>query len=553
MSDSREVLVLLASGEELHLVQARLVRDTVELLEAHTFLSGKKDEDSSALRDETILDALAECVTRRGWGGRDVVCLISGSSVACHYYDMPPLKGETLRQAALLKLDQQLHFDIGEAIVAVDELEERGGNNVSQVRVCVTAVHEGLPKAVIEAAARVDLDVKAISAAPAAIAALASHRSRSMRGLNAFLHVDERISTLVVLNGSSPCVTSELPIGMTDLTKALMRPVIAGEDIIQLDETQATRLRNEIGIPLPGQEIGPLGVTGDRLLPLLEPALQQFAKHLVQWLTFASTSVGSEVVKSLRLVGPGAAIGGFAETLASRLSVGVKAENWLKGLATLSQNAGGLSPDTFTAVIGAIRHRQSLPDLIPPQVHKLRKMRRIRRSVVLGAALATVVVTVIGVFFHRLGAPLGPCIMTRRAQLEEVQGLLDMNVRWISDRGAIDELQEQFDGFVRENPLWLGVFKEISVLLPHEVQVTEFKVRSDEEGMRLLVSGVVYIGERSRSFDGAVEQTLLLLQKSPFFRRVQLLAANREAKREHPHAAGTLTVELDLVYPHQRT
>ena len=97
------------------------------------------------------------------------------------------------------------------------------------------------------------------------------------------------------------------------------------------------------------------------------------------------------------------------------------------------------------------------------------------------------------------------------------------------------------------------MFKEISVLLPHEVQVTEFKVRSDEEGMRLLVSGVVYIGERSRSFDEAVEQTLLLLQKSPFFRRVQLLAANREAKREHPHAAGTLTVELDLVYPHQRT
>ncbi|MBN2562437.1 MAG: hypothetical protein JXQ75_16045 [Phycisphaerae bacterium] len=550
MSSSRETLILQVSGETLRLVQARLVRDTVELSRACSFLSGSVAEDGSALRDETTLDSLAEHVTRNGWVGADLVCVLGGSSVACQYYDMPPMKGDALRRAVRLKLGQQLHFDVADAVVAIDSPGPREYQPGRQIRVGVTAVHKEHARAAVDAAARLGLNVKAITAMPAAITAVARDTIGDAQGLHGILHVDEHISTLVVFDGSSPCVTSELPIGVSNLAKSLMRPIIAGEDIIQLDEEQAATLWNEVGIPAADQEIKSLGITGDRLLPLLEPALQQFAKHLVQWLTFASTSNGGGRISVLRIVGPGAAVQRLAKTLTGRLPTEVQAEHWLKGTAMLTGSSEALSLDAFSAAVGAVKHWHALPDLIPPEVHRDRRIRRIRRSISVSAGLVAAAIAAFAILFDQMGVPLSPSISTHQEQLAGVQRIVGANTQWESTQKAVTRLRGAFDEFTRPNPSWIGIFKELSILLPREVQATELVVHSDKNGMRLSLGAAVYTGEHGLSFDKAVEQALLMLQRSSFFERVELLAANREASPEHPNAAGTLTIKLDLVYPH---
>ncbi|MFQ5424437.1 MAG: hypothetical protein ACE5F9_10710, partial [Phycisphaerae bacterium] len=83
MSKGRGLLVLHAEGNELRLVHTRLDRFTVELSEPCTFRSATPEPETTALSDETALDELAGFVSKQGWFGHDLVCLVGGSSVAC--------------------------------------------------------------------------------------------------------------------------------------------------------------------------------------------------------------------------------------------------------------------------------------------------------------------------------------------------------------------------------------------------------------------------------------------------------------------------------------
>ncbi len=117
MSKNREILVLEAGGDELRVSHVRVAGPAVEIDACASFLSADRSEDKSAIQDQNLLDELSKYVTERGWTGNDVVWLLGGNSVSCQYFDMPPLKGAALRQAVNLKLGQQLHFEISEAVV----------------------------------------------------------------------------------------------------------------------------------------------------------------------------------------------------------------------------------------------------------------------------------------------------------------------------------------------------------------------------------------------------------------------------------------------------
>jgi Tfp pilus assembly PilM family ATPase len=549
MSSTREILVLHASADELHLTQARLGRDQVHLSDASSFLCSSKGQDASGLRDETTLDALAEFVRQRDWVGQDLVCVIGGSSVACQHYDMPPLKGDALRKAVLLKLGEQLHYDLANAVVAFQTPTPQRPKATEQIRVTAAAVHQDLANAAINAAARAGLNVIAVCPAPAVLAAVAQDNTEEESGLQAFLHVDERLSTLVVLDGVVPFVTSELPVGLGDLSQALMRPIISGDEVIQLDEDRAIALRNEVGIPAPDQKIDSLGAGGDLLLPLLEPVLQQFTKQITQWLTFAGTAARGGNIQTVRLVGPGASIPGLTQALDRRLAVEVRDEHWLEELAVLGESAEGRTLDSFAVTVGAVRHWQTLPDLIPPEFHRQRRMHRIRNSVSICGSVAALAIVTFALLFDYVGDHLFQSMNSHRGRLSDVQSIVATSEKCVRQQETVDLLQERLDRFSRFNPSWVGVFKELAVLLPREVQAREFRAESSSRGIRLIVSGAVHSRESSRSFDEAVEQTLLLLQRSSFFERVRLLTANRRTPDHSSDAAGTLTVELDLAYP----
>ncbi|MFH1418234.1 MAG: hypothetical protein ABII12_08125 [Planctomycetota bacterium] len=546
-----EQLILQVTDSELRLVLAAVDQRVVTLSDGCTFCAAGKGRSSHPLEDVTLLDAFVDFVAQRGWTGRDLICLAGGEQAAAHYYKMPPVKGAALHQAALLKLGQQLHFDVAEAVVAVDSVTRCNGkeDGDSQILVNVAAIQRGRAWKTVDLAARAKLNLVAISTAPSALAALATNVIEADKGLDACLYLDERASTLIVLNGGNPWVSTELPISLADITTALMRPIIVGDDVVQLEEVDAATLRSEAGIPEPDRRIESLNITGDRLLPLLEPVLQRYTQQLTQWMTFAATSAESGKIERLRIVGPGAAVPRIAETLASRLSRKVEAFDWLSGVAEAASPDLACSVQSYATAVGAARHRETLPDLIPPELRKQRRNRRIRRSIAWCGPFVAAAILGLAVMFGDVGARLLPGLSSRKSQLSNGQRIVDANQKWTAEQQAIAKLQQQFDEFSNATPHWVGLFKELSMLMPEELQVIDCAGKATEGGLIVTVEAAVVPGPDGQDFDQAVENTLLRLDESSFISRVQLLEANRKPNQKLAGATGTLSVELSLAYP----
>ncbi|HKQ49346.1 MAG TPA: hypothetical protein VJZ71_14845 [Phycisphaerae bacterium] len=552
MSTSREILVLQVFADELRLVPATILPDLVEIGTPCSFKSNQKNADQTALSDQLTVDALAAHVREQQWEGRELVCVVSGSLTACQYFDLPQMAKAAMRQAVMLKLGQQLHFPIAEAIVAMRTVGYSVEGDTKNLRIQSTAVHRDLAMAATRAAEMCGLRLAAVCAGPDVLASCTERLRRGDPAIQAVLHIDERIGTLVIHGSHSVSVATELPVAAGDLTSALMRPIISGEEVIQLDEARALRLRAEIGIPGADETIASLNVTGDRLLPLLEPPLQKIVKQLTQWITFSTTCAGSGAVQSIRLVGPGASIKGLAEAIAARISIPVQREQGARAFIALSDGGTTDEPDSFAISAVAALDWAGLPNAIPPEILRERTVHRVRRSMAICGPAVAAAILVMAFLFSRVDRNMQTRVAAQQTALADMQKLVGDRQKWTALQASEQTLQRGIDEFAMATPHWVGIFKELSLLLPREVQATEYVARSEGEGLALTVHAKVYVGSGGRSFDEVATQTLLMLQRSSFFERVEMMSANQSHRSEDPQAIGTISVRLDLAYPQEK-
>ncbi len=552
MSDTREILILESGADQIRLSLVQHCVDAVKVLDVCSFISQERRDDRNALQDQNLVDQLSVAISQRDWVGKDVVCLISGGTVACQNFDMPALPDPALRQAVLLKLGQQLHFPVAQAIVDIRPMSSATAAAQNQVRVAVTAVQADVSQAAIDAATRLGLKLVAISASGSALTLLAASAIKREKGLHGVLHFGERVSVLVVLNGATPSVTSELAFGLDDFTKALMRPIISGDEVIQLDAEKANRLRDTVGIPDANEMIEMIGVEGSRLYPLIEPTLQKFAQQLTQWMTFAGTTENGARVAGMTVVGPGAGMRGFSAALSKRLNIEAVTSDWLNGRVTLTGSAAEAPVDSFAVAAAAAIHRAALPDLIPPEIRKSWKMQRIRRSTAMISPIVAAVIIGFTFLFNQIQGFTRTSHASQEA-LSELQTLADINARWLAEQGAVKRMETSFSEFAAATPAWVGLFKELSQVLPSEMRATKFSSRLHQDGMSLRIDANIYTPPTGRDFDEVIEHTLRSLERSPFFTRVQLLNSMRHPSDSSNLETGVMSVELQLAYEKPKT
>lgn len=547
MSNARGTIYIQTVGDEIRICRLISGKTAPEIRDAFVIRATKQGEDVAAFTDDTVAVALAETVRERRWTELDAICLLGGSTVACQYYEMPPLKGTALRQAVEIKLSQHIHFAAADAVIAVEKPLPTGTGETDQIHVAASAVVRSHAKAAVDAIGNAGLNLVAMSATPVAMTRLAADVTGESKGFSCFLYMDERFSTLIVLRDGRPTVATDIAFGAADLTTAIMRPIIAGDEVIQLNVAQALAIRTNTGIPAANLRIESLNVSGDRLLPLLEPVLQKLAKQLTQWLTFAGAKTGQDTTQ-LRLVGPCSEIPGLAETLTERLTVKTTREDWLIDRVQPTPAAEASAVAGLAAVVGASLHLKDLPSLLPPETRNVIRIERMRRTLTMACPIFAAVIAIFGTLFSHVNAQLQPRLAEQEGRMRQMQAELAASAKIDAMRAAADDLEKRLGRFGRYSPLWVGVFKEISVLLPAELQVTQFAAHWVDGEPRLTLTGDVHRSVQSPGFDKIVEQTLLLLDHSPFCSRVRLVNANRGASRKAAGLAGTLAVEITLAH-----
>ncbi len=550
MSTSRGTIYIQTVGDEIRICRLINGKTAPEIRDAFVIRATKQGEDVTAFADETVAEALTEAVRERRWTDLDAICLLGGSTVACQYYEMPPLKGTALRQAVEIKLSQQIHFAAADAVIAVEKPLPLGDEQTDQIHVAASAVVRAHAKAAVETIGNAGLNLVAMSATPVAMTRLAADATGTQTGFSCYLYIDERFSTLIVLRNGRPTVAADIAFGGADLTTAIMRPIIAGDEVIQLNVAQALAIRTNTGIPAANLRIESINVSGDRLLPLLEPVLQKLAKQLTQWLTFAGAKMSGDSTQ-LQLVGPCAEIPGLAETLTERLTIKTTREDWLADRVQPTPAAEASAIAGLAAVVGASMHLDNLPSLLPPETRNSIRIERIRRTLTMACPIFAAVITIFGTLFSHVNAQLQPRLAEQEGRMAQMQAQLASSAKIDALKAAADDMEKRLKRFERYSPLWVGVFKEISTLLPSELQVTHFALHWVDGEPRLTLTGDVHRSTHSPGFDKIVEQTLLLLDHSPFCSRVRLVSANRGVSRKAAGLAGTLAVEITLAHPRE--
>ncbi|MCA9257243.1 MAG: hypothetical protein KDA33_16470, partial [Phycisphaerales bacterium] len=479
---------------------------------------------------------------RSDWRNAELIVLVGGAEVACHFLAMPALSGKELTEAVRLKLSQQMHFPLSEAVVDIHRMTPPDSRDQAIVR--ASAIRKNVSMAAVAFAQQTRLWLAGVTSSVVALSRLATaERADDSEGVSAVLQIDHVFSTLVILGPAGPFLATELPVGIDDFTKALMRPIIAGDDVYQLEESQAIELRDRVGVPAHDADLGIHNLRGKNLLPLLEPALQRFAQQLTQWLTFAATTEGGGKVSTIHVVGAGAKLPGLSNSLGSRLKIDVESPAW----ASQSSGASGVDVDSIAAACAAAKFMPELPNLLPEEEFKRRRVARFRSSTTKAGPIVAAATLGIAFLFNQIGGRLSQAVGQVESEMIRVQSMVDENTQLQQQRSAINAIKARFDTFSGQTPNWLGLFKELSYILPKEIRVTRMTTRNDDNGIRIVIDADVARSGAGQSYDEIVERTLTALERSPFAAAVHLLNSSR-SDEERGNYDGMLSVEVSLAY-----
>ena len=131
--------------------------------------------------------------------------------------------------------------------------------------------------------------------------------------------------------------------------------------------------------------------------------------------------------------------------------------------------------------------------------------------------------------------------------------VVQSNVKQCGESSRVDQAVMHIEGrlraFVDESPDWLAVLKEQTQVLPREFRATEYSGEWNVREASLTLRGDIVTADSNKEFDDVVRQTVLALQKSELYHRVEIVSANQGASDRDSHLAGSVAFRLDLRTP----
>jgi len=499
--------------------------------------------------DELVRRVRAE-VERRGWRGMPAACLLSGSATSTQSFLLPPMPDADLRQAIALKLRETLHFDLEDACVDFRRVQSAGGE-ASRERVLTlgAAARRDAVMQAVRVLREVGLEPVAVGAAAESLANL-SIAGGLCRENEASIHatIGSDLTILNLFDGDVLRFSREIDAAGEAFTQALMRPILTANGPVQLTHEQAEEVKRHSGYPLEGQDIDlPHGVTSEDILPLLEPVAQRISAELSRSMDYLCGLLGRASIDQIILSGPAGRMQNLDVMLEERLGVPVRFRDpvaramahWR--LAIRDQDV--LDPAGFSAILGYSLGNREPINLLPREERIKRGARRVGQvcrsssplTVGLGLALVAAAGPIHGTYLEALGS-----LETARVELDEA---LQVESDLTQALAQLDERAALVAGARGSVPSWSGVLKELSTILPSDVEITAFDVAWRGEvptiDLELRIDG----GEAPIEQLGA--RVVSALAASPFFLDVHVSEAALEV--EAPH--GRLALVLDIAAP----
>lgn len=457
--------------------------------------------EEAAGRGYALLEApLREVIEKAGLVGRRVEVHYESADAVVEMLTLP-LPFAEARAAGALRIRESLGNG-AEACVSIARVPQPGADPGSST-LLMTADRSTTAEAIAAVVGRAGalpellLPLRTTTLRAAIAAALAVHGERSAT----VMWMDRHTTAVAGGAGGSCRFARSLSAGCDLLVDAFRR---AAREVGGCDHAQAWEMLFRAGIPRRDQVVDEgLLLKGERVIPLIQPALQRLAIEVKQTLRFGLPE-GEASRAIVTLAGPGAAVPLLLETLGAMIETTVRPLDAAAGAAGERLEAGmtlGFTPDAVTA---------------------RRARRGLLSAAAVGTAAAFLAVGLDGAWSQRETGRLNEAIAANERRLERAASDAAVQAGLDDAAGRLARLDALAEATIGTQTCWTAAMKLVSNLNVPGLELQEMVGGLTPDGPVLTLRGLVPSSDANH---GPMAAVIAGLSASPLAARVQVGSA----------------------------
>ncbi|MFO0857654.1 MAG: hypothetical protein U0640_09900 [Phycisphaerales bacterium] len=282
-----------------------------------------------------------------------------------------------------------------------------------------------------------------------------------------FIHLGEHAMTLTAWSGKKLLLARCAEVGYSLLVDALLRSASSALKSDSVTREVAIRTLFACGLPLPGEMLdSSLGLSGDAVLPSIQPAMQRYVIEIRQTLRFGMLE--SDVARArVLLTGPGSAIPNLAESLSESLEIDV---------ARLGQDrtaGGGISDELVGDLVIAKWLANQQGWIVPPSVQVARTSLRTGQAVRYGGVAAALLLGVLATRAFMGTNSMKSAVASMKPQADAIDARLAARAQAAKAAQAMERINSLIAAGLGPRTDWRTVLGTLAQILPPGMELDE--------------------------------------------------------------------------------
>ncbi|HQP10029.1 MAG TPA: type IV pilus assembly protein PilM [Candidatus Omnitrophota bacterium] len=446
-----------------------------------------------------------------------IVAVINCPQTCTRKIIAPHMPKKELAQAVRWEAKNVIPFSLEGALIDFEILGEISENNVRKNVISVAATPKTTVDKLVSLFAKADIQIAAMIPVSLSLQNLMAHAHQENQIL-AVVEMGASVTELNIFREGQLAFSRKLPIAGNDITKAMTSALMSSQGKVELSVEEAERIKKEYGIPSGDQEgmidgkIQPI-----QLLSLIRPHIEQLASEIDRSFDFFREESRGGKVNKIILFGGGANLKSLGEALKNELEIDIEIGDSFQGFSVLPEAVHDRDRERsrYDLAIGAALSRAEKINLLPIELKE--KTKRFIEMVSLKGIGVGIAVSIL-LFYVGLHI--------QWFSLNKKMSALRLEERTLAPRLKKLQTSILISGIFKDRPYWEDVLKELSHVVPPEIQMTY--LRADDD-MVHLKGNILPSGRDSQ----AVLSGFMLTLEEGIFQDVSLVQTQKQAGKEN--------------------
>ena len=351
----------------------------------------------------------------------------------------------------------------------------------------------------------------------------------------------------------------QIPIGGEQFSQAIMKAMTTlGMKNVTTED--AEKVKRQCGVPLEEEVFleyfTDFGVIkGNQIAVALRPTLERFNTEITRTVNYYYRTFKINRIDRLYLTGGTSRLKNIDKFLTFNLqNVNIGTIEKLNPLGAIKgwMDSGVLHHEMvmeeasphLSAVFGLTMDRGGKVNLLPPK--EILEQRIGFIAAVTRISFFLLLTIILGIYAFSYGKCLlyKKLINNTQLDIEKISPQIKEIKKYMAMKGILTERKSLLESAIGRQPLWWGIFKELSNVTPPGTVLKRLRIERKGKNIELHLIGEVFA--EYTTIDLAISQYLVALDSSPFFTNVRPVSTERDVYSAVPRAA--FEIVCDLVY-----